>query len=808
MKDSNGLTAGPQSLSITIVSGALSITTATLPSGPAGVAYSQTLAASGGTPPYSNWTVSIGSLPPGLILNSTSGVISGTPTTGGTYAFSVTVKDSAGNTSPAKALSILIVTPLTITTSLLPSAPLGIAYSQTLIASGGTPPYSNWTVTSGSLPPGLTLNAATGVISGTPTTTTGSPFTFTVTVSDSANNKAPAKSLSITVGTAVLKIGSPSNYFFTLANTAAPATGNVTIVASDGSAQPFTVTATPTGTNWLSFAPTSGVTPATITLTANPAGLVPGVYVTPLIVKSGSLSLTVSAQLTITGSNLAASPSILTFNYQPALPFPAAQTISLTTVTGGTVPLASVTTDVGWLTVTQASSAPATLQVSINPGLLSVGTYGGDVLVKGLGSPNASLEIPVTLTVNAAAKLTSTPATLTFNYQIGGTAPAAQSFAVSASGNVAVNFTATSPGNWLQVSPPSGTTPASVLVTANPAGLAAGTYGGTINVTAPGVNSAPVAVTLTVAGPPQFTIAPSQLTFVAPAGGALPAAQTLTVSSASGPLAFTAAAGSAWLSVSPTSGTTPATLSVSVNPAGLANGVYNGTIDITQAGSVVPQLVMVTLQVGNVTPTIAGVINAASGAVGTVAPGMAISIFGSLLGPQTGVPWTAPTGDATAATSLGGTQVLFDGTPVPLLFSMNGQVNALAPFELAGKASTVLTVSYNGATSAAITLPVVADEPGLFTADASGKGQGAILNQDYSINSATNPIAPGSAIMLFGTGGGVTVPPSIDGTLNPLPTPEAPLGKLAAAVTATVGGSRRQSFTPDLRLPWWQASSR
>ena len=789
VKDSVGNTLA-QPLSITIAATPLTITTTSLPGGAVGVAYSQALAVSGGTPPYSNWTVTSGSLPAGLSLNSSSGVIAGTPTTAGPSSFSVTVKDSAGGTSPAKALSIAIAAPLSITTASLPSGVLGVAYSQTLAATGGTPPYSNWTVTSGSLPPGLTLNAATGAIGGTPTTVTGSPFTFSVTVGDSANSTSPPKSLSLAIGAAQLKIGSPSNYFFTLANTAAPAAGTLTVVASDGSALPFTVTAAPANFNWLTFTPTSGVTPATIKLTANPAGLIPGIYVTPLIVKSGSLSLTVPAQLTITGSNLAASPNMLTFNYQPALPFPAPQTIALTTITGGSVALASVTTDAGWLSVTPASSAPAMLQVSVNPGLLAVGTYSGDVLVKGVGSPNTSLDIPVTLTVGAAPRLTATPASLAFNYQIGGAAPAPQSFAVAATGGVPVNFTATSPGIWLQLSPQTGTTPGSVLVTANPAGLAAGTYGGTINVTSPGAaNSAPVAVTLTVTGVPQLSIGPSQLTFAAPVGGPTPAPQTLTVTSANGPLAFTAAAGSVWLGVTPTSGTTPAALSVSVNAAGLANGTYNGTINITPAGSAVPELVLVTLHVGNTgpgitTPTIVGVINAASGAAGTVAPGMAVSIFGSALGPQTGIPWTAPPLDGTAATTLGGTQVLFDGTPVPLLYSANGQVNALAPFELAGKSSTVLTVSYNGQTSAGMVLPVVAGEPGLFTADATGKGQGAILDQNFDVNGASNPAAAGSAIMLFGTGGGVTVPPSTDGTYNPIST----TGALALTTTATIGG--------------------
>jgi uncharacterized repeat protein (TIGR03803 family) len=96
-------------------------------------------------------------------------------------------------------LSIAIIAGPTITTTSLPNGEVGVAYSQTLAATGGTPPYSNWTVTSGSLPPGLTLTAATGVISGTPTTATGSPFSFSVTVGDSAGATSPPQALSIVI---------------------------------------------------------------------------------------------------------------------------------------------------------------------------------------------------------------------------------------------------------------------------------------------------------------------------------------------------------------------------------------------------------------------------------------------------------------------------------------------------------------------------------------------------------------------------------------------------------------------------------
>jgi hypothetical protein len=179
-------------LGITIY-GPLGITTSSLPTGTTGTAYSQTLAATGGKTPY-NWSITTGILPTGLSLAGSTGVISGTPTTTGTSTFSVQVKD-ANNTTSTKTLSISIYAPLTIGTSTLPAATRGVAYSQTLTATGGKTPYA-WSISSGNLPAGLTLNSSTGVISGTPTTKGTSSFTVKVT---DANAIAATKSLSITV---------------------------------------------------------------------------------------------------------------------------------------------------------------------------------------------------------------------------------------------------------------------------------------------------------------------------------------------------------------------------------------------------------------------------------------------------------------------------------------------------------------------------------------------------------------------------------------------------------------------------------
>ena len=152
-------------MTLVVAPNQLTITTSTLPSGTNGTAYSQALQASGGTPGYT-WSITSGSLPGGM--NLASGAISGTPTVSGTFNFTVTVTDSGSPAQTKSAAMALVVAPnlLTITTSTLPSGTNGTAYSQALQASGGTPGYT-WSITSGSLPAGMTLTS--GVISGTPT---------------------------------------------------------------------------------------------------------------------------------------------------------------------------------------------------------------------------------------------------------------------------------------------------------------------------------------------------------------------------------------------------------------------------------------------------------------------------------------------------------------------------------------------------------------------------------------------------------------------------------------------------------------
>ncbi|MBI3471692.1 MAG: hypothetical protein HY013_10070 [Candidatus Solibacter usitatus] len=165
-------------------------------------------------------------------------------------------------------------------------------------------------------------------------------------------------------------------------------------------------------------------------------------------------------------------------------------------------------------------------------------------------------------------------------------------------------------------------------------------------------------------------------------------------------------------------------------------------------------------------PTVAVLVNAASQAAGAVAPGELVTLYGGGLGPATPVEMQLGAGGLVAS-SLAGTSVLFDGVPAPMLYVRDGQINAVVPYAVAGRTSTRMQVSRMGQLSAALSLPVADASPALFTLDNSGRGPGAILNQDGSINSDQNQATNGSVVVLYATGEGQTQPTGIDGWIDP-----------------------------------------
>jgi uncharacterized repeat protein (TIGR01451 family) len=317
------------------------------PAGEVGVTYSNQLTVSGGTSPFV-WSVSAGALPQGVTLDSSTGLLSGTPTVAGTTSFVVRVVDAFGQTA-TNSVNLAIAARPTLAFPPPPAGQVGVAYSNTLAVTGGTAPFA-WSVSAGSLPPGLTLNASTGVLSGTPTTAGSTPFT--VQVSDAFGVTA-TQAVTFTVGVGPIVIVKASD-----ATSAAP-----------GDVVTYTVTATNTGA-----AAFSGVT-----FTDALAGVLDdAVYNADATATTGTVTFT-SPNLTWTG-NLAAGAAV-TVTYSVTVNNPGtgnkilsdevtSATVGTTCPVGGTDPRCSTTVTVSVLTITSATSVTTT-----EPGQVVVFTY-------------------------------------------------------------------------------------------------------------------------------------------------------------------------------------------------------------------------------------------------------------------------------------------------------------------------------------------------------------------------------------------------------------------------------------------------
>jgi uncharacterized protein (TIGR03437 family) len=181
-------------------------------------------------------------------------------------------------------------------------------------------------------------------------------------------------------------------------------------------------------------------------------------------------------------------------------------------------------------------------------------------------------------------------------------------------------------------------------------------------------------------------------------------------------------------------------------------------------------------------PAITAVASAASYDNTGVAPGEFVAIFGQSLGPQT-PQFGAADSTGKLPTTLGGVQVLFNGYPAPVDYTSAGQINAIVPFEAALFSTVNVQAINEGNASAAFSLAVVSSLPGMFTAKGTGSGQAAVLNQNNTVNSASNPERVGNVLQMFATGDGARTPPEIDGRL-----PSTVLTKPALACAVTIGG--------------------
>ncbi|WP_215408682.1 putative Ig domain-containing protein, partial [Janthinobacterium sp. JC611] len=521
---SNGSgTSAPATVTITVDAPTITITPASVPAATVGVAYSQTVTPANGQAPYA-FAISAGALPAGLSLNTATGALSGTPTAGGSFNFTVRATDSSTGSGPyagARAYTLTVGAPtIGIAPTVMPAMTAGVAYSQNIAASGGTATYS-YAITAGSVPTGLSL-ASNGTLSGTPTA--AGPFNFTVTATDSST------------GTGSPYMGSRA-YSVTVA-IAPPIAGAVSAtVAYGSSANPITL-------NLGGGAATSvAVATAAAHGTATASGT--GITYTPAAAYAGPDSFT----YTVTNGSGTSAPATVTvtvgipgISLTPAsLPNPTAEAVYSTTLTaaGGTAP---------YTFSISSGSLPAGLSLNAATGVLSgttnvAGNFTFGIKVAdsstGVGAPFSATN-SYTVSVGAPT-IAVTPATLpapmvatAYSQQLtasGGVAPYA--YTVSA-GSLPAGLTLSSGG--LLSGTPTAAGSFSLTVQAADAHLFTGTQSYTLAVSS-------AAVSLTPASLPNPTAEAAYSTTLTAAGGTAP--YTFSVSSGSLPagLSLNAATG-------------------------------------------------------------------------------------------------------------------------------------------------------------------------------------------------------------------------------------------------------------------------
>jgi uncharacterized protein (TIGR03437 family) len=542
-----------------------------------------------------------------------------------------------------------------------------------------------------------------------------------------------------------------------------------------------------------SVTPSQGTLPGMIFVSVNPSGLSVGTYngsinVTP--VGPNATTITIPMSLNVTSAPFIGTPvsSLLQFydpenSYQPAQP----QTIQVTSFGNPTTFTAS--SNVPWMTVSPASgTAPGTISAAFSIAGLAAGTYNGQLLLTG---PANSVTVPVEFEI--ASSVNTIPVhSISFSAQTGGLAPASQSI----SGYWGLSTVSVSGGSWLsavvQSSPAGGS---AVVVSANPKGLTAGTYTATITVSATGYLAAQWPVTLVVYDTlPPLMVTPSSLTFSGPSDGL--GTQTLTVQSGAVPLSFTWSTSTSNVTTSvcnttlesPCSGMSPLQTPgvVQATPVPLETvppGFYHANIAFTAAGETtnVPVTISATPAAG-LPPYLGSIVNAASQIEGAISPGEIVTMYGFSVGPFETAGFAVDS-SGKVVTSLQGATVLFDGKAAPLIYGSAGQLNVMAPFEIAGQSSTVISLNYGSVASTAWAVPVATSAPGIFTIAGDGVGAGAVLNQDNSVNSAANPAARGSVVQIYVTGEGQTSPSGVTGSVTQSNTKTPLLG-----VTVTIGG--------------------
>lgn len=510
-----------------------------------------------------------------------------------------------------------------------------------------------------------------------------------------------------TVAQGPVLVPSTLGFVWQAGSSSPPAAQTVTATAVFG----VTSASVAPGAPWLSAAV---ATSYTIAVSVNPANLAVGTYHGSVVV-SGYLTpnLTLPVTLNVTNGpilSITAAPLSLSFTAPAFNATPYSQTISVTS-SAGSVPFAATAIAGGgldsgpyaWLKVTPASGmTPATLTVTWDPSVteqipIQQRATNGSISIAG---PANSLLIPATFNVTGVQTYQNYqwesgrgPNGLVFSAQTG-TGPQTQPINVDPPGTM----TATVDQPWITaVEATSGDfANSAVNVTINPAGLAPGVYTGNVTIAEQGLAPFTTPVMLGVwSTAPKLTITQSSFTFLQQAGEPTVPFQYTEIDSGGVPLPWGIGVGGSWLYVNWYFSVTPTPLQVGVQQIQpFAPGEYDGSFTLTSPGGTiyVPVTFLVTAGPA-VQPVISQAANAASGIAGGVSPGEILELRGYGAGASL-IGKLQLTSSGTISTNLNGLAVTFDGVPAPLIYTSATQTNLVVPYEVAGKASTSMQLTY------------------------------------------------------------------------------------------------------------------
>jgi uncharacterized protein (TIGR03437 family) len=751
---------------------------------------------------------------------------------------SITVTSANVTTAPPVSFTIsqlvIISTP-----SVLPTATVGSPYLQPLQASGGSGTYRAWQLAGGGLPPGLTLDQASGAIAGTPTAAV--PAAFTVQVSDSSGATGTKLfSLQVLPAAPTVTIGPQSIAFDLVAG--APIAERTVIVQVSGSGEVDVTASNPADIPWITVAPATtvvtGAVPGSLTVRANPAGVSPGTYFSRITILAGGVPTTIPVTVTVKSA-----PKPTLQLSQSALQFTAASGVSLVPAqqfgvvnSGQGLMTWSVAADAisggpAWLSVstpagsTDAANPSAPLvDVRVQPAGLAPGSYYGQIKVTAPDASNAIQTLTVALTVlppEQAAPPVVLPTGLIFLAENGQPAPAAQEIVLSNIARADLTFTtevSSSDGQvWATVTPTTGivTSGSSTRVSVRPV---AGTN-------LPGIRRAVLALTFSDGTKRSIELLLVVISNASAAhvGSAVRAADEQCVANQVIPV-FTSLSSLSGFPVAVRASQTVRVRAVEVgnNCANFVTGgnmalnVSDGSVTRGQheregvwAANWIPVTagrITVTSTVTNSTgisgqasvsadaasdstsvlPVTQSVTNAASYVLGQpIAPGSWVAIKGAELAAVD----QAITEQVPFPTELSGTSVIIGDQPLPIYFVSRQQINAIVPFGIAVDTSLPLQVRRQGVPSAVQQVSIAQPQPGIFSAASTGAGQGSILIAGTTLLAAppsgnSRPVKRGEYISIYGVGLGAVSNPPPPGAA----APQSPLSWVTTPASVEIGG--------------------